>query len=319
MKLTLSQPPLALLILLIATADSTAQPPAYSAVSDFPAKLASQHLPNLVQIHERVFSGGLPEGPVAFQELSERGIKTIITVDGAAPDVVTAKQFGLRYVHLPHGYDGIPDQRIRELAKAVSELQGPIYIHCHHGKHRSPAAAAVACVSAGMLPVVEAVDVLKLAGTDPNYRGLYQVVSDARPVMPEQLQQLEVTFQESVELPPLTHSMVALEQAHERVKQVVANGWRTPALDSSLDPVHQVLMLREHFTELLRSPECQQQAEEFQQLLLSSEQAALKLQADLEVWQAGSAATPPAAVERWLKQINDDCKACHVRFRDNSN
>ncbi len=319
MKHPLSQASITVWLLLYSIANSIAQSPAPPAFGPFPTKLESQHLPNLVQLHQRVFSGGLPEGPPAFQELVERGIKTIITVDGAAPDVDSAKQLGLRYVHLPHGYNGIPAQRVQELAKAVSELEGPIYIHCHHGKHRSPAAAAVACVSAGLIPTTVAADVLKIAGTDPNYHGLIKAVSEARPMPFEQLRQLRVTFQESIELPPLTQAMVALEEAHERVKLIAANSWRTPATDNSLDPVHEVLMLREQFTELLRSPVCQQQAEEFQQWLSSSEQAALKLHANLQAWQASSAPTPPASLDRWVKQITDNCKACHVRFRDNPN
>ncbi len=35
----------------------------------------------------------------------------------------------------------------RKTAKAVRDLPGKIYIHCHHGKHRSAAAAATACVT----------------------------------------------------------------------------------------------------------------------------------------------------------------------------
>ena len=84
------------------------------------------------------------------------------------------ESYGLRYVHLPHGYDGIDQRRARELAKAVRDLPGPIYIHCHHGKHRSPAAAAVACVGAGLLKPDRSLCVLNTAGTSTNYRGLYQ-------------------------------------------------------------------------------------------------------------------------------------------------
>jgi protein tyrosine/serine phosphatase len=67
----------------------------------------------------------------------------------------------------------VPAERAAELAKAVRDLPGPIYIHCHHGKHRSPAAAAVACVAAGLLAPERAPAVLKEAGTSPNYRGLF--------------------------------------------------------------------------------------------------------------------------------------------------
>ena len=82
-------------------------------------KVDAPHLPNAYRIHEKLISGGLPEGDEAFAELKELGIKTVISVDGAKPDLAMAKKYGMRYVHLPHGYDGVPDERGAELAKAV--------------------------------------------------------------------------------------------------------------------------------------------------------------------------------------------------------
>ena len=74
------------------------------------------------------------------------GRKTVLTLDGAQPDVETAKRHGLRYVHVPIGYDGIPAARALELAKTFQTLEpsGPIFVHCHHGKHRGPAACSIA-------------------------------------------------------------------------------------------------------------------------------------------------------------------------------
>jgi protein tyrosine phosphatase (PTP) superfamily phosphohydrolase (DUF442 family) len=129
-------------------------------------------LPNPWQIHPQVISGGLPEGDEAFRALADLGVKTLISVDGARPDVALAKKHGLRYVHLPHGYDGVPEERMQELAKAVRDLPGPIYIHCHHGKHRSPTAAAVACVGAGLLDASAAAPFLQAAGTSGTLRNL---------------------------------------------------------------------------------------------------------------------------------------------------
>src|SRR5262245_11928799 len=79
-------------------ADKAAAPPAAKI-----EKLESKHLPNPIRVHEKVISGGLPEGDAAFAELQELGIKTVISVDGAKPDVALAKKYGMRYVHLPHG------------------------------------------------------------------------------------------------------------------------------------------------------------------------------------------------------------------------
>ena len=97
----------------------------------------------------------------------------MISVDGAQPQVELARKYGLRYVHLPHGYDGVSEKRAQELAKAVRDLPSPIYIHCHHGKHRSPAAATVACVGAGLLQRDQGLSVLRTAGTSDHYEGLY--------------------------------------------------------------------------------------------------------------------------------------------------
>src|SRR5262245_55603645 len=80
-----------------------------------PTRLNSAYLPNAFRIHAKVMSGGLPAGEAAFAELAELGVKTIISVDGAKPDVMAAERHGLRYVHLPHGYDGISETRIKEL------------------------------------------------------------------------------------------------------------------------------------------------------------------------------------------------------------
>ena len=136
---------------------------------------------------------------------------TIISVEGAKPDVAIAKKHGLRYVHLPHGYNGIPQERIKELAKAVRDLEGPIYIHCHHGKHRSPAAAAVACISAGLVQPTAGLAILKLAGTSENYLGLFQAVGSAHMLPVEAHAAVRTDFPESAILPPIAEAMVELE------------------------------------------------------------------------------------------------------------
>src|SRR5438046_379302 len=62
---------------------------------------------NAFRVTDRMISGSQPEGDAAFAALAKAGVKTIISVDGSKPDVATAKKYGLRYIHLPIGYDGI--------------------------------------------------------------------------------------------------------------------------------------------------------------------------------------------------------------------
>src|SRR5262249_9425334 len=137
-----------------------------------PLQLPGLH--NVFQITEKLYSGSSPEGDEGFSSLQKLGVKTIISVDGAKPDTERAHKYELRYVHLPIGYDGVPREQALRIAKAVRDLPGPIYLHCHHGKHRGPAAAAVAhlCLD-DKCPVEAALAVLKKAGTDPHYTGLY--------------------------------------------------------------------------------------------------------------------------------------------------
>lgn len=282
-----------------------------------PHRLASAHLPNAIQIHEKVISGGQPDGEEAFRELQNLGIKTIISVDGAKPDLELAKRHGLKYVHLPHSYDGIPEQRGKELAKAVRDFEGPIYIHCHHGKHRSPAAAAVACVTAGLIdPSVSSV-ILKLAGANPNYRGLYESAESAQKVDDAVLDALKCDFPESAELTPMAESMVHLEQTFDSVKTVAAAGWKSPLTRPDLHPVQEVLLLKDHFSELLRTESVATEPDGFRNMLRESESAAADLEAALMSWSESGAALPvPDSLPASFERIAKNCVACHTEFRD---
>ncbi|PAY15943.1 hypothetical protein CKO51_29305 [Rhodopirellula sp. SM50] len=287
--------------------------------TDLPRRIDAQHLPNPIQVHPRVISGGLPDGEQGFEALQSLGVKTVISVDGMKPDLETAKKYGLRYIHLPHGYDGIPDERVKELAKAVRGFEGKIYIHCHHGKHRSPAAASVACVAAGLIPRSESLAILQLAGTSHHYRGLYESARVVTPLETASLDEWKMEFPESVDLPPMAEAMVAMEHTHEQLKQIAEAGWRSPADHPDLSPAHQVLLMREHFTELLRNDDVLKESDLFRQSLRDSEQAAEGLELALRAWVATSPAAdapPPESVRRHAAAISANCKACHRQFRD---
>ena len=274
------------------------------------------HLPNVFKVHDRVFSGGQPDGDDAFRTLASLGVKTVISVDGAKPDVALAGKHGLRYVHLPHGYDGVPEDRAEELAKAVREFDGPVYIHCHHGKHRSPAAAAVACVSAGLIAPASALAILKAAGTNKNYRGLYSSAEDARPIDPQLLDALEVDFPEVAELPPLAEAMVNIEVRYDHLMQLAANGWQPLANHPDLAPPHEALLLREHFTELLRTEEVRRQPADFRRLLAEGKGRAEALEDELAEWDAAKPDRNLGQLTPAFEAVNQNCTACHTQFRD---
>lgn len=274
---------------------------------------AADELPNALQLTPDVISGGQPEGEAGFERLQKLGVKTVISVDGAKPDVETAKKYGLRYVHLPHSYNGISDERVKELAKAVRDLDGPIYIHCHHGKHRSPAAAAAACKTAGLITGHAAEETLKVAGTNPNYVGLFQTVEKAAALSDAELDSVPGDFPETVPPVGVAKAMGDVEHAFDHLKLIAAAGWKTPADHPALAPGHEALILRECYTEMLRTPEVAKQSDRFRELLSESEAHAQALE-DLLAGDVDDAVR--AKAETVMKAVTKDCATCHQEFRD---
>ena len=280
-------------------------------------RLPSQNLPNAIRVHQNVISGGTPRGEAAFAELDQLGIRTIISVDGAKPAVATAAKYGLRYVHLPHGYDGISQRRLEELAKAVSDLEGPIYLHCHRGLHRSPAAAGAACVAAGLIPREQGLYMLAFAGTSPRYQGLFQAVRDAVPLPSDYLDALDVKFHEAVDVPPLAETMLAIDQTYERLQIIAAAGWHTPPEHPDLMPAHEASMLQEYFQELLRHDDVKRRPDSFLQSLGDARDAAQQLGAALRRWSPETdGGEPPPGVRQSAERIATSCRSCHQRYRD---
>jgi len=289
-----------------------------SPVAASPLRLPTEHLPNAIRIHPKILSGGLPEGESAFQELKSLGVRTLISVDHMKPDLATAKSFGMRYVHLPHGYDGIPANRAVELAKAVRELKGPIYIHCHHGKHRSPAAASVACISAGLIPKTMGLAILQFAGTDPSYRGLFLAAQNATPIDTVLLESLDVSFPESARVPAMAEAMVELSHTHEKLQEYAeSNGkWQVHLADS---PHTHVVLLREHFTELLRIDDVSSKPPAFRNLLVDSLKATRQLETMLQPTSDSSYVQTESGllpIRASMLRIATNCQTCHQQFRD---
>lgn len=280
------------------------------------SRVPSRHLPNLIKFNDAFFSGGTPNGTPAFDELRSLGIRTVISVDAIPPNAEQARANGLRYVHLPHGYDGISPTRRLQLSKAVATLDGPIYIHCHHGIHRSPAAAAMVCVSLGWLSPEQALATLKLAGTSSRYRGLYQTVRDADLLTEEELRDADTEFVERVEVPRMTERMVFLESLLVSLEETSKSGWKRPGKTEDKTAESQALLLREYYLEWLREGVSENSVREtntdaFRQLVEDAEVNARRLENAL-----GTIRPQPNEISERFEDVKNDCVQCHRRFRD---
>jgi protein tyrosine phosphatase (PTP) superfamily phosphohydrolase (DUF442 family) len=274
-----------------------------------PLDLAGLH--NVFRVTDQLYSGSSPEGDTGFQSLQELGVRTMVSVDGARPEVERARKFGLRYVHLPIGYDGVPREQALRMVRAVRDLPGPVYIHCHHGKHRGPAAAAVVrlCLDE-KCSVADAVAEMRRAGTDPHYTGLYAAAEQMRRPTREELDQVSNDFPEVAQVPALALLMVEIDQRWDNLKRARAAGWKTPADHPDIDPPHEALQLREHFREAARLSTVKDRPDDFRRGLAESEQAAAGLEEALR------AKSSPAAADKAFATLGERCSQCHARYRD---
>lgn len=282
--------------------------------------LRTDTLANAYKVTDKVWSGAAPENEASFAALRSLGVKTVISVDGARPDIETARRHGLRYVHLPIGYDEVSAEEGKTIARAIDELDGPVYVHCHHGKHRSAAAVAVACVINGRLKPEQAESVLKTFGTGENYKGLWASALSARPIDKRELAAVKVDYRERANPSTLVDAMVSIDKTFDHLKLAQKAGWGAPPEHPDLDPPHEALQLMEHLRELGRTDDVRSRPVRFRQLLSENEQAARRLREVLVLGKSSglAGAAPPVRVEAdaLLETAAVSCAACHQSFRD---
>jgi protein tyrosine phosphatase (PTP) superfamily phosphohydrolase (DUF442 family) len=247
----------------------------------------------LIRVAPDLLSGAQPEGDAAFAELAARGVRTIVSVDGAEPDTAMAKRHGLRYVHLPIGYDGVPPGRAMELAKLLRESKSPVFVHCHHGKHRAPAAVATAAVIARILERRDAEAAMKLAGTGAGYLGLWRSIREATPAPEKTLAELNVEYCERVAPPPVAATMLKIEERFDALK-------KKPTAEDAL-------LLKERFAELARLRETSLRPENYRKLLEANRKAVEDLENALRTGKSTTEA---------LKVTAHACDTCHREHRD---
>lgn len=271
----------------------------------------SARLHNAHRVTDKVLSGAQPDDEQAFEALRALGVRTLISVDGAAPNVELARKFGMRYVHMPIGYDGVPTEMGEQIARAIVDLPGPIYIHCHHGKHRSAAAVAVACVYNGTLSPDQAERVLRTFGTGLNYKGLWRDATLARPLDPRELQNVRVDYVEIAQIPDLAAAMLHIDHRNDLLKLVRRAGWVQPPDHPDLDPAHEALQLEEHYREMSRLQSVADRPDDFRALLADAQQSAADLHAALRASPADKALADSA-----FKRVAASCINCHKSHRD---
>jgi protein tyrosine phosphatase (PTP) superfamily phosphohydrolase (DUF442 family) len=292
-----------------ATSAESASPATAAAglLPDAPNQEDYPHLHNLLQVSDRIYSGSEPKDDAAFAELARLGVQTVVSVDGARPKIDAAERHGLRYVHIPIGYDGISDEAGKSLARLVKDAESPFYVHCHHGVHRGPAAAAVACIADGSASGKEALAVLEKAKTSRGYAGLWRDVEEyVPPPADENLPELVSV----AEVGSLAAAMALIDRASDNLKLCQSADWRSPPDHPDVAPTQEALLLKEGFRETVRQlDESNDYDEQFATWMREAEKSAEALETALH-------AADKAVAAGAFTVIQNQCKRCHTEYRD---
>lgn len=298
----------------------TAAVPAQSAGPSVPPPSMAETTPrdypgihNAVAYHPDVISGSVPEGDAGFDTLAAMGIKTIISVDGAVPDVEAAKARGIRYIHLPIGYNGFDEKRKLELVRATRDAMaiGPVYMHCHHGKHRSAGAAAAVGASLGWATPTAMIDRMKVSGTAPGYKGLYACAANAAVVSMGVIDAVPAEFPEVSRPAGFVKAMVEIDEVTEHLRAIEKAGWTAPADQTDLIPAAEAGRLSDLLRTSQQTRYVENKPDDFLTLLKQNES---------QVQEIEDALAQGSTDAKWLSakfaEVNATCKACHVKYRD---
>jgi hypothetical protein len=185
-----------------------------------------------------------------------------------------------------------------------------MFVHCHHGKHRGPAACGIAWMARTGVSAAVVLEDMKTAGTDPKYAGLYGDVGAFRPVTEEELAAVKPgDLGPSARLPDLVEAMIQVDASFDRMKAVKKAGWRTPASMPDVQPAHEARILAERFRELGRMDEAKGKPADFQGWREDAEKAAWALEEALGQGDGSAAGTA-------LDRVNTTCNACHDVYRN---
>ncbi len=251
------------------------------------------------QVSPRIYCSGEPVGPQVFDRLARLGIKTIVSVDGKQPDQQAAEKAGVRYVHLPIGYDSVPKPVQAALKQILETTQEPILIHCHHGKHRGPATAVIAGMLEKSISKEQALALMKQAGTGVEYQGLWRDVQNYTPSVSDVT---PAPLLPSAKISPFVREMTRIDDAFEKLEAISSD-----SLDAKRFK-ELAALLEEGFQEALRNTEKDHSVDMINHL----EKSLIKTQRlSSSVMHSSS-----AELRTYLKGIKQDCRDCHKSYRN---
>lgn len=202
-----------------------------------PASVAG--IERMHSINAQLTTGSSPDSD-GYRALQALGVDVVVSVDGPPPPVDLIDSLGMRSIHLPVGYGEIPSHVMRSLVRLSDEAaESHLYVHCHKGRHRGPAVAAILLTVRDGGSIDQAMSVLSACGTSPEYVGLWASVE--KPNIPEGACS-DAALPALVEPDSLIRQMDLIQEVRDRLDDTA----------SIKDARSNLLLLKEAFIELER-------------------------------------------------------------------
>ena len=280
-----------------------------SANEELPASFLGLH--QVVAFQPDIISGAKPIGIEGFESLEKLEVKTIVCVDGVPPDVKTAEKFGIKTVHIPLKYEAPSPKQILDLTTAVhrERERGIVYIHCHQGKHRSAAAAAIVSIALGDLSVPKAKEQMRVSQTAVVYQGLWDAVEGTKLLPVEELLQNKTLFPSSVEPKGITSQMIAIDEAMANLIRMQDAAWTAPVAHPDLVGAAEAGFITDTFRNMQLQKEVNLFSADFETLLINAMHHASSLE------EALLQHVPEKTLRAYMRLVEQSCIKCHATYR----
>ena len=276
----------------------------------------SAGLHNVFHLSPNIVSGSEPHGEAALEEIARMGVKTVISVDGQAPDHERARKHGLRYVHVPIQYKGITEDEVLKIAKTFRETEGPFYVHCFHGKHRGPAAAAIGrVVLDGASRETAVAEMRQWCGTAPEYEGLYRCILTQEMPAAAKTSAYAYDFSPEARFAGFRAAMVQVSRAHDHIQDLLKQPKLVDPDHPDLDVVNECRKLLGAFEGSMGFPEVKDGKDDMRGWMQGSVEGTRTLLASLTAAKAGDA-TARTKAEADFKRVRSLCTQCHKVHRN---
>lgn len=127
---------------------------------------------------------------------------------------------------------------------------------------------------------------------------------------------MQVTFMEVAPIPPMAEAMVQIEKHFHHMEILSQSSWQPAATHPDLVPAQEVLLLREIYTELLRTDPWAQSDPDLRKHFVVGEMHLLEME---KILQKNISVQDPDLLENLnsrLQAVQTNCRDCHHEFRD---